>query len=176
MQLNWYELLGTILATIISTAIIFYLKDSMQRRSDYYKLKKKLWNICGKNAPILYNGEPYILDNIDRYGVMLKSKMQQIYLPVAKVLRSEIVLPCEEYDSVKEEKEKETFNKMKRYMFEMLDEMMPKIFEKVRENIIDTIGDDESDISAVIGIKIKRQLKESGYEIKKIVDSKKKAD
>jgi len=47
LEFDYAKMLFFIFATVVSVAITFYLKDFLQNKSEYKKLKKKLEAVAG---------------------------------------------------------------------------------------------------------------------------------
>jgi len=180
MSFNVSTLIISIVAFVVSAGLTFYLKDYIQRRSDYGKLKKKLEQIAGKGATVIYSPgtglgmgpQPFKIVDFDREGVTLKNEVQTIFVPASKLIQLEMIIPSENYEEAK-------FNRVKQEMESMMDAMFPAMVNKmipaVKEAIQKEMLDEKGDFSAVIGIRMQKVLEEEGLEIKQIKDKDKKS-
>ena len=102
VQIGILEMVISIVTLVVATAITFYIKDWYQKRAEYIKLKDKIDKIAGKGAKVIYSESQdrdlYTIESIDSDGLVLKSKVQTIFLPIKKVLESEIILPVDDYE------------------------------------------------------------------------------
>lgn len=55
MEVNIYTIIISITIAVLTFAVTFYIKDYLQKRSDYNKLRKKLEKFAGKGANVLYS-------------------------------------------------------------------------------------------------------------------------
>jgi hypothetical protein len=166
----------TIVVGAISVGVSFYVKDYLQKRSDYFNMKKKLDRIAGKNATVIYEtssgtgGMPgfaqqlYKIVEIDEQGVTLKNELQTVFVPTAKLLRSDMILPADDYETAKLAKmAKDTKDMMHAMVPAMVNEMFPELIVMFKEQM----SDDKSEVSGVIAVKMQKVLEDEGYEIKK---------
>lgn len=169
----------TIFTGAMSVALAFYIKEYLQKRSNFSNLRKKLDQIAGKNAFVIYNPghgigmgpQLYKIIAIDQHGVTLKNEIHTIYVPASKLIDSDIVLPSDDYDNAR-------LAKMKKDFEEIADSIVPPMMEKMipvmRNVFIEEFMEEGGEFSAVIGIKIQRALESEGYEIiKKDIGAKK---
>ena len=172
------DLLRTILflvTTITAVAVSFYVKDFLQTRNEYKKLRKKLEKVAGKKAEILYSGpgvgagQTFTISEIDNHGITIENELQAIFVPAKKLLQSEMVVPCKSYEDKKLEK-------MKRDTEQFMDTMLPAMFDRIfpamvsamEEHFQEELMNDRGGVSAIIGVKIQKVLSEEGFEIKKL--------
>lgn len=168
------SLVLSIIGASISVATAFYIKDFLERRAEYRKLRRKLEGIAGKNAEVIYIHPSqsgivgpllYKIKEINESGVTLENELHSIFVPTSKLLQSEMILPSDHYDTARKKA-------MKRYFDEVMDAMVEPLIEKLipvlRDTIVDEMGEVDTEVSAVIGIKIRNVLEESGFEIKRI--------
>ena len=93
MSYSALEILATIATIVVTVAVTFYIKDYLQKRTEYAKLRKKLQKIAGKEAEILYavsefgsNAfQTYTITEIDEHGVTIQNALQTIFIPAAKL-------------------------------------------------------------------------------------------
>jgi len=183
MQIDLIPILIFLITTAASVAVTFYIKDYIQSKSEYSKLRSKLEKVAGKNATVIYGGEGfgpgttqlYKIIDIDSHGITLQNELVTIFVPAKKLLQSEMIVPCDNY-------EKKKLEKTKRDMEEYMDSLIPSIFDKLfpalekamKENFLEDIKSEEGEVSAIIGIKIQKILSEEGYVIKKLESGSKK--
>ncbi len=176
ITLDFNSILGAIIIAAVTFALTFYLKEYLQSRQEYSSLKNKLEQVAGKNATVLYNPFPgtvssflsvnlFQIEEIGKHGITLVNDMMRIYVPAGKLLKSEFILPSKNYEQARRDK-------MKKDMNEMVDTLIPNLIQKmlpeIRDFIVDSVGDNDSQVSAVIGIKIQKVLEQEGFEIKKL--------
>jgi hypothetical protein len=163
----------SILASVILSMLTFYLKDYLQRRSDYQKLKKKLEQVAGKGAMVVYSigsgigmgAQLYKIEGFDREGVTLRNEAQTIFVPASKIVQSEWIIPGTDYEKAKAAMLKKEAEGMMDAIFPtMIQKMMPAIKEWLEDEIVNQSGE----INAVIGIRIQKALQDEGLEIKQI--------
>ena len=164
-----------ILAAAVSVAVTFYIKDYLQKRADYAKLRKKLEKIAGKNATVIYFPERggmssigaglYRIIEIDEHGITLRNELQTVFVPVAKLLQAEIILPCDDYEEAR-------LARLKKDMEDLADAMVPAMIDRMLPAFVEAVekemAADDTEISMIIGLKIKRLLEDEGYEIRKL--------
>lgn len=165
----------SILASVILSMLTFYLKDHLQRRSDYGKLKKKLEQKAGKGAMVVYSvgsglgmgSQLYKIEDFDREGVTLRNDVQSIFVPASKLVESEMIIPGENYKEAK-------LAKGKQEMEDIMDAVFPAMFQKMKEGIEEAMLSEGGDLSAVIGVKVRKALQEEGLEIKQMTEREEK--
>ena len=165
----------SILASVVLSMLTFYLKDYLQRRSDYGKLKKKLEQIAGKGAMVVYSvgsgmgmgSQLYKIEDFDREGVTLKNDVQRIFVPASKIVQSEWIIPGEDYEKAKLAKGKQEIENM-------MDAVFPAMFQKMKEVIGQEILTEGGDLNAVIGVTVRKSLHEQGLDIKQTKEIEKK--
>lgn len=162
MNFGYLDLIITISTTVVSVGITFYLKDFLQKRLEYKKLRSKLEAIAGKNATIVYTGvganiggNLYKIIDIDQNGVTLENRVQTIFLPPAKLLLSEMILPADNYKELKEDYEKKELERVSEAMFQPM-------FDKMKESFEHDLKADEGELSSTVEIKVIKTLKEQG--------------
>jgi hypothetical protein len=181
MTLDWLSTIISIAVGGISVAIAFYIKEFLQKRSDFNKFRKKIERIAGKNATILYSGtgigqQMFKIIDIDEHGLVLKDELQTIYVPVSKLINSDVILPVDNYDTAQLEKLKRDMQRFsKALMPAMFEEMFPAMIDGFKKLFQDELLDDKSDFSMIIGMKITNLLSEEGYEIRKLDKPNRKA-
>ena len=173
MSFDVETLVISIIAFVVSAGLTFYLKDYIQRRSDYEKLKKKLEQIAGKGATVIYSPgtgvgmgpQPFKIVDFDRQGVTLQNEVQTIFVPSSKLIQSEIIIPSERYEEAK-------FARVKKEMEDVMDAMFPGMIQKmlpaIKEWLQEEIVKEKGDFSAVIAVRVQKALKDKGFEIKEI--------
>ena len=173
------EIVIAIVSLVVAAAITFYIKDWYQKRRDYNQLIEKINKIAGKGAKVIYavpgiGSDLYKIESIDSSGIFLKSEVQSIFLPIKKVLESEIILPADDYLHQKKEKMKKDFEEVADTIFPvMFDKMFPPMLEAIQTNFIDKL-EPGGEIDAIIGVRITKALKDHGLEIKQIESKDKK--
>ena len=175
MEITFFSLLLPIISAAVIVALTFYLKEYLQKRAELSKLRKKLEDIAGKNSTIVYSPGPGVAPGIgaqlfkiidtDQHGVTLKNELQEIFVPAAKLIQSDIILPCDEYDKAR-------IAKVKKDMEEFADAIVPAMFKKmipaIKEVVAEEFLDEGGEFGAIIGIKIEKALQDSGYEVRKV--------
>ena len=162
MDLDYAKILFVVLTTVLSVAVTFYLKDFLQKKSEYKKLKGKLEAVAGRNAYIVYTGAGsgvgsnlYKITDIDEGGVTLKNSIQTIFIPPKLLLHSAMIVPEENYDELKKEYQTKELETVSEAMFQPL-------FEKMRESIESDINDDAGELSSRIEVRVIQILESKG--------------
>lgn len=175
MQIDLLEVGIFFVTLIVTVAVTFYIKDFFQKKSEYSKLRKKLERIAGKHATIIYNvpgssgpgsSQLFKITDIDEHGITINNELQTIFIPVAKLIKSEMILPCDDYDNVKAAK-------LKKDMEQMMEAMMPALMNSIRKNFLEEMMMEKGEMSAVIGFKIQQVLSEEGFKITKVATEEK---
>ena len=162
MEFDYAKMLFFIFATVGSVAITFYLKDFLQNKSEYKKLKKKLEAVAGRNAYIVYTGAGsgvgsnlYKITDIDEGGVTLKNSVQTIFIPPQLLLYSAMIVPEENYEELKKEYQAKEIEVVSEAMFQPL-------FDKMRESLESDIADDDGELSSRIEVRVIQILEAKG--------------
>ena len=162
MEFDYAKMLFVIFATVVSVAITFYLKDFLQNKSEYKKLKKKLEAVAGRNAYIVYTGAGsgvgsnlYKITDIDEGGVTLKNSVQTIFIPPQLLLYSAMIVPEENYEELKKEYQAKEIEVVSEAMFQPL-------FDKMRESLESDIADDDGELSSRIEVRVIQILEAKG--------------
>ncbi|MEO1891841.1 MAG: hypothetical protein ABGX84_03440 [Alcanivorax sp.] len=162
MEFDYAKMLFFIFATVVSVAITFYLKDFLQNKSEYKKLKKKLEAVAGRNAYIVYTGAGsgvgsnlYKITDIDEGGVTLKNSVQTIFIPPQLLLYSAMIVPEENYEELKKEYQAKEIEVVSEAMFQPL-------FDKMRESLESDIADDDGELSSRIEVRVIQILEAKG--------------
>lgn len=182
MQVDLISILIFLVTTIVAVAVSFYVKDFLQSKSEYSKLRKKLEKVAGKQATILYAGtgfgpsagaQLYKIVDIDGHGITLQNELQTVFVPAKKLLQAEMIVPCDNYEEAKLKKIKKDMEQfMDSLMPAMFDQMFPAIKKAMKDHFLEDVMSERGEVGAIIGIKIQKVLSEEGYEIKKL-DSRK---
>jgi hypothetical protein len=162
LEFDYAKMLFFIFATVVSVAITFYLKDFLQNKSEYKKLKKKLEAVAGRNAYIVYTGAGsgvgsnlYKITDIDEGGVTLKNSVQTIFIPPQLLLYSAMIVPEENYEELKKEYQAKEIEVVSEAMFQPL-------FDKMRESLESDIADDDGELSSRIEVRVIQILEAKG--------------
>ncbi len=164
MAIEFNEILIPVITSAVTVVIIFYIQSFLSDRSEYGKLRKKLENVAGKNATIVYagagdiGGTLYKIIEIGKEGITIENPVHKIFLPVSQVLLLPMVLPVDDYKSIKDAYEKAQLEKVSGAMFEPL-------FEKIEESIEQNVAQPGSEIGASIEVKVINILEEKGLLI-----------
>lgn len=169
------SVLASVVASVTVTGLTFYLKEYLQGRSDYGKVKQKLAEIAGKGAKVVYSvgsglgmgAQVYRIEDFDREGVTLRNEVQTVFVPASKLVQSDWIIPSEKYEEAKLAIGKQDVSNM-------LDAMFPAMLERMKQGIEEAMLSEGGDLSAVIGVKVRKALKEEGLEIKQIRERGKK--
>jgi len=165
------DLLIAVLSVIIGVPVTFCLKDFLVKRSNYKKFKEKLEKIAGVKAEILYPGatlgigtgaRTFRIMEISKQGLVLQDKMNTIFVPIEKVLQTDILLPAEDFETLRRER-------MKKDAREAIDAVFPPMMDKIKEFLVTELLDDATELSAVVGLRVTSQLKQAGVDTSAIV-------
>lgn len=161
MTVDLTSIAVTVVTSAVTVVIAFYVKDFLSDRAAYSKLRKKLENVAGKQATIVYAGAGdmggilYKITDISKEGIVIENTVHKIFLPIAQVLRLPIILPVDDYKTMREKYEKESIEKMSGALFE-------PILNKLEESLEQNITQPDSDISASIEHKVISVLEVKG--------------
>jgi len=167
-------LLVAVLSVVVGTPITFYLKDYLVARRNYRNFKDKLEKIAGVNAEVLYpvaGGMPgsltrtFKIIDINRQGLVLQDKLSTIFVPSKKVLQTEMILPAENYETLRRAQMERDFN-------EVINAMFPPLIDKIKEVFVTELLSGDTDLSAVVGVKVTSVLKDAGVDTSKILEKK----
>jgi hypothetical protein len=159
-------LVGVVTA-VIASAITFYVKSYLEERAKFAKFKEKLDGIAGKNAPVIIPNIGVVkIVEISKQGLTVRSELCDTFIPMEKVLQTEIALPAENYDKIL----KET---MRKNVEQSLDVMFPPLMEKLKEVFVQEFLKDDTEMSAILAFKVKGELKEEGYQVREMSEQKK---
>ncbi len=159
---------------IIGVPITFYIKDYLINRANFKKFKAKLERIAGVNAEVLYQGSnplplggqhPLKIIEIGKQGLVLQDKLSTVFVPIDKVLQTEIVVPADEYDTLRKERMKKDFG-------DVVDAMIPPLIDKLKEVIVTEMLKPDTELNAVVGVQIVSQLRAAGVDTSKLTEKK----
>lgn len=158
-------IIGVITAAV-ATAITFYVKDYLKERAKFKKFKEKLEQIAGKEAEVIIPniGIVKIVD-INKQGITVKSELSTIFIPMEKVLLTDIALPVENYEEIRKEF-------MRKNVEESLDVVFPPLINKLKEVFVREFLKSDSELSAIFAFKLRGEMKEQGYPLKKLSKAK----
>lgn len=156
-----------VVTAIIATAITFYIKDYLKERAKFKKFKEKLEGIAGKNATVIIPniGQVKVID-ISKQGLTVKSELCTTFIPMEKVVQTDIALPAENYDELLKETMRKGFE-------QSLDVLFPPLMEKLKEVFVKEFLKDDTEMSAILAFKVRGELKEQGYHVKELSEEKK---
>ena len=160
--------------TVVTTGVTFYVKDYLQERAKFRKFKAKLEDVAGKNAEVLI---PYIglvkIIEINKQGIVVDSQLCKTFIPMEKVMQTEISLPVQNYDELRKEVALKNIN-------ESMDLVFPPLMDKLKEIFVKEFLDSESELNAVVALQVKAVLQDkSGKKtptFKQIIDHVEKKD
>ncbi len=162
MEFDYIKILFTVVTTVVSVAITFYLKDYLQRKSEYKKLKRKLEAVAGRNAYIVYTGAGsgvgstlYKISDIDEGGITLKNSLQTIFIPPKLLLHSAMIVPEDNYEELKKEYQAKEIEMVSESMFQPL-------FDKMINNLEVDLNDSEGELSSRIEVRVTQILESKG--------------
>lgn len=149
-----------VITTVIATGITFYIKDYLKERAKFRKFKEKFEQIAGKNAQVIIPqvGQVKIVD-INKQGIVVESQLCKTFIPIDKVFNTEISLPVENFEKLSKEL-------MVKNLKENLDIVFPPLMDKMKEMIVKEFLEEDSEISGVVALQVKTQLREQGYVVK----------
>ena len=172
VEFGFWEVAGTVVALVIAATISLYVKDWCERRWEYKKLKEKVETIAGIGARVIHDGRMYKIESIESEGLTLKGEIATVFIPIVNVLESEIILPVDNYEEAKIELAKKEMKEMSEVLIPMLrDEMMPALMDSVKEYIVGKLEPGE-ELDAILGVRVRKALEESGYRVEKVDDEK----
>lgn len=158
-------IIGVVTAVIV-TAITFYVKDYLKERAKFKRFKEKLEKIAGKEAEVLIPNIGIVkLVDINKQGITVTGELCKTFIPMEKVLLTDIALPVENYEELRK-------RLMRKSVEETLDVVFPPLMDKLKEVFVREFLKDDSELSAVVALKIRGQMKEEGYEVKKLPKAK----
>jgi len=162
LEFDYIKILFTVVTTVISVALTFYLKEFLQKKNEYKSLKKKLESVAGKKAYIVYAGEGsttgskvYQISDIDEDGIVLKNSLQKIYIPPKLLLNSAMIVPNENYEALIKEIKTKDIEAASEAMFQPL-------LDKIVESIESSLKDDNGELSSRLEIRVNQILEEKG--------------
>lgn len=161
MTIEVTDVVVPVIASIITVILAFFVQGFLSDRSSYQKLRAKLDSIAGKNATIVYTGAGnvggtlYKIVEIGKEGIFIENPVHRIFLPISQVLQLPIILPVDDYKSLKEAHEKEEIERASNALFEPL-------FEKIEASIESNVAQPNSEISNSIEAKVIQILDEKG--------------
>jgi hypothetical protein len=154
--------LFAVVTTVTSVAVTFYLKDFLQKKNEYKKLKRKLEAVAGRNAYIVYTGAGsnagsnlYKITDIDEGGITLRNSLQTIFIPPQLLLNSAMIVPEENYEELKKDHQAKEIETVSQLMFEPL-------FNKMIEGIETDLNDSDGELSSSIEIRVTQILESKG--------------
>lgn len=168
-----WDFIYAVVAIVIGTPITFYFTQYLTQRSQFNQFKRKLDSIAGVNSKILWPGssaggsiaqgtkDVYTVREISRGGLVLENDMHKLFVPIQKVLESEIVRPSENIEQLRREE-------MRKSMTEVIDAMIPPTIEKLKEVLVKELLTPDTELNAVVGVQILGQLREAGVDTSKI--------
>ena len=162
MEFDYAKILFMVVTTVITVAITFYLKDYLQKKNEYKKLKDKLEAVAGRNAYIVYTGAGssvgsnlYKITDIDEGGITLKNSLQTIFIPPKLLLNSAMIVPEENYEALKKEYQAKEIEAVAKSMFQPM-------FDKMIEGIETDLNDNEGELSSRIEVRVTQILESKG--------------
>lgn len=165
----------SVVASSFGVAIAFYVKDFLEQRGAYRRLRARLEHIAGKNATVVYESPQstqiapkatlYRIQEFNADGVVLKNDLHTIFVPIQAVLDEDLILPCENYEEEIHKRERE---EMTRFMEILLPEIMKKIIQTMKNELTKELGSQGTELNAVIGVQIAKVLKENGLEVRRL--------
>lgn len=183
VSLDLTTIVVTVIASSFGVAVAFYVKDYLEGRAAYRRLRSRLERIAGKNATVVYESPQstqiapkatlYRIQEFDADGVVLKNDLHTIFVPIQAVLDEDIILPCENYE---DEIHKRGREEMNRLMDILLPEMMKRILLTLKQELSREFGSQGTELNAVIGVQVTKALQESGFEVRKLPASSEKGD
>ena len=155
-----------VITAVVATAITFYVKDYLKERAKFKKFKEKLEQIAGKEAEVIIPniGIVKIVD-INQQGITVKGELSTIFIPMEKVLLTDIALPVENYEELRKEF-------MRKNVEESLDVVFPPLMNKLKEVFVREFLKSDSELSAIFAFKLRGEMKEQGYPLKKLPKAK----
>jgi hypothetical protein len=118
--------------------------------------------VAGRNAYIVYTGAGsgvgsnlYKITDIDEGGITLKNSLQTIFIPPLLLLNSPMVVPDENYETLKKEHQAREVEAVAQSMFQPL-------LDKMIEGIETDLSDDEGELSSRIEVRVTQILESKG--------------
>jgi hypothetical protein len=169
-----YDFIYAVVAIVFGTPVTFYITKYLEDRSQFNQFKKKLDSIAGVGSKILWPGtggppgslqqgtkDIYTVLEISREGLVLQNDMHKLFVPIQKVLDSEIVRPAENIEQLRRDD-------MRKTMTDVINAMIPATIEKLKEVLVKELLSPDTELSAVVGVQILGQLKDAGVDTSKI--------
>ena len=148
--------------SIIATSVTFYLKDYLKERAKFKKFEKKLKQIAGKEAEVIIPNIGIVkITDINKQGITVKNELCTTFLPMERVLLTDIAVPVENYEVLRKEL-------MRKNVEESLDVVFPPLMDKLKEVMVQEFLKTDSELSAVIALKVRGEMKEERISIKKL--------
>jgi hypothetical protein len=170
-SLDDYTLAGAVVTVVVGTPVTFYITHYLEERSKFKKFKAKLDAIAGVGSKLLWqsgaaNSMHFTTDiftvlEITREGLVLQNDLHKIFVPIEKVLETEIVRPSENYEQLRRQRMKQEFTVI-------MDSMVDPLITKLKEVLVRELLNPETELSAVVGVQILGQLKDSGIDTSKV--------
>jgi hypothetical protein len=165
----------SVVASSFGVAIAFYVKDYLEQRGAYRRLRTRLERIAGKNATVVYESPQstqiapkatlYRIQEFNADGVVLKNDLHTIFVPIQAVLDEDLILPCENYEEEIHRRERE---EVTRFMNFLLPEMTSKIIQTMKQELAKELGSQGTELNAIIGVQVTKALQESGLEVRRL--------
>lgn len=175
IDINFTTVVLSVVTSSFGVAIAFYVKDYLEQRGAYRRLRARLERIAGKNAVVVYENPKstpgtataslYRIQEFDADGVVLKNDLHTIFVPIQAVLEEDIILPCEDYEKEIHKREREEIT---RFVDNMFPEMMKKIIETMKQELVKEFSSQGTEFNALIGVQVIRTLEENGFELRKL--------
>lgn len=165
-------LIAVAISIIIGTPLTFFITEYLEDRSKFKRFKTKLDTVAGVGSKLFWQGGPpgagmhsttgiYKVVEITREGLVLENELHKIFVPIEKVLETEIVRPSEDYERVHREQMKKDFT-------QVVDTMMDPMFAKLKEILVKELLTPDTELNAVVGVQVLGQLKDAGVDTSKV--------
>lgn len=183
------KILLMIISFILTSTIGLYINYIFHKKKKEKEFFKKINNIVGLGGKVLYSVNMKLnvfeVQEINRNGMIVKNTNKSIFIPIKKLMDSEIIIPESNYEETykqKFEEEQVRQNELEEFKQKRIAEITANVNKQMITNhllpeiknlIIQSIEENEGELSDKLENKMVEILRRSGYDIKKKEDGKK---
>ena len=140
-------LLVYMVITAAAGAVAFWVKDSLRHWLEYRRLRSKLTEMVAPGQHVIYEQVKYKLVSIDRRGITLQDKARTVFVPPARVLEREFIVPADNYEAALAEMQRDEIRRL-------MEGLVPDMLKKMKESLIAEFSAPGSRFHAMIGMKV----------------------